>query len=75
MGDTRKESQKAKIKMQNDRAKGKIPNPKSEMLNNIEMTKIQMAKTVLNFEFRVSHISSYKNPSKSPFRKGGSTPP
>jgi len=47
--------QNSKIKMQNDRAKGKIP----------------MTKTVLNFEFRVSHIGSYKNPSKSPFRKGG----
>jgi len=28
--------QNSKIKRQNDRAKGKIPNPKSEMLNNIK---------------------------------------
>jgi len=28
--------QNAKIKMQNDRAKGKIPNPKSETLNNMK---------------------------------------
>ena len=30
------EKQNLKIKMQNDKAKGKIPNPKSEILNNIK---------------------------------------
>jgi hypothetical protein len=31
-----REKQNLKIKGQNDRATGKIPNPKSEMLNNIK---------------------------------------
>ena len=56
------EMQKAKIKMQNDRAKFMINpkheiriNSKSEILNpkQSRMTKIQNTKTVLNLEFRV----------------------